>query len=145
LADVFISYSSKHQELTRQLAAAIEAQGYSVWWDHALESRTPYHQQIRAALDEARVVVVLWTAGASISDYVYAEAVRALEANKLVNVRPADVGFREIPEPFNIYQFDEAEDHQQILLTIAKVAAGAPISTRVPLHELFFSVLPVTF
>ena len=47
-----------------------------------------------------RVVVVIWTAGAKASDYVYAEAVRAQEQRKLVNVRPAEVSFRDIPEPF---------------------------------------------
>ncbi len=46
--EIFISYSSKHRELTRELAAAIEAQygAGSVWWDHALESRASYATQI---------------------------------------------------------------------------------------------------
>ena len=54
---IFISYSSKHRELTRELAAAIEAQygEGSVWWDHALESRASYSDQIKAALEEQRV------------------------------------------------------------------------------------------
>jgi hypothetical protein len=36
-ADIFISYSTQHPELTRALAAAVEAQyGVgSVWWDQA--------------------------------------------------------------------------------------------------------------
>ena len=46
-----------------------------------------------------RVVVVIWAAGAMVSDYVYAEAQRALESGKLVNVRPRDMSFRDIPEP----------------------------------------------
>jgi hypothetical protein len=103
-----------------------------------LESRASYSEQIRAALEEARVVVVLWTAGAMISDYVYAEAVRAQAQGKLVNVRPADMRFSDIPEPFNIHHIDDAEDHAGILATIAKVMTGVPIPTRVPLHELYF-------
>ena len=69
---LFISYSSKHRDLTRELADVIEAQfgAGSVWWDHALESRASYSEQIKAALEKARVVVVIWTAGAMISDYV---------------------------------------------------------------------------
>jgi hypothetical protein len=134
---IFISYSSKHRDLTRALAGVIEAQygAGSVWWDHELESRASYSEQIRAALEEARVVVVLWTAGAMISDYVYAEAVGAQAQGKLVNVRPADMRFSDIPEPFNIHHIDEAEDHARVLATIAKVMTGEPIPTRVPLHD----------
>jgi tetratricopeptide (TPR) repeat protein len=137
--EIFISYSSKHRDLTRALAAAIEAQygAGSVWWDHELESRASYSEQIKAALEKARVVVVVWTAGAMISDYVYAEAVEAQAAGKLVNVRPADMSFRQIPEPFNIHHIDDAEDHARIMATIAKVMAGTPIQTRVPLHEIY--------
>ena len=138
--EIFISYSSKHRELTQRLAAVIEAQygAGSVWWDHALESRAAYAPQIKAALEKARVVVVVWTASAMLSDYVYAEAVRGMERGRLVNVRPADMAFRDIPEPFNIYHIDEAEDDDRILATIAKVNAGTPIPTRVPLHEIYY-------
>jgi hypothetical protein len=93
VAQIFISYSSRHRELTRALAAAIEAQygAGSVWWDRELESRASYSEQIKAALEGARVVVVIWTAGAMISEYVYAEAVTAQSQGKLVNVRPVDM------------------------------------------------------
>ncbi|HRE87094.1 MAG TPA: toll/interleukin-1 receptor domain-containing protein [Accumulibacter sp.] len=137
---IFISYSSKHRDLTRALAGVIEEQygAGSVWWDHALESRSSYSKQIKAALEEARVVVVLWTEGAMISDYVYAEAVVGQAQGKLVNVRPADMRFSDIPEPFNIHHIDDAEDHARVLATIAKVMTGEPIPTRVPLHEIYF-------
>jgi hypothetical protein len=137
---IFISYSSKHRELTRELAAAIEMQygPDSVWWDSALESRASYADQIKAALEVARVVVVIWTAGAMVSNYVYAEACRAQEQSKLVNVRPIDMRFQDIPEPFNIFHIDEAEDRERIVATIAKVMNGTPVPTRVPLHELYF-------
>jgi hypothetical protein len=134
------SYSSKHRDLARVLVAAIEAQygAGSVWWDQALESRASYSEQIKAALERARVVVVIWTAGAIISDYVYAEANIAQRQGKLVNVRPAEMSFHNIPEPFNVYHIDEAENTDRILATIAKVMAGTPIQTRVPLHEIYF-------
>jgi len=137
---IFISYSSKHRDLTRELVNVIEAQygSESVWWDHALESRASYSEQIKAALEKARVVVVLWSAGAMISDYVYAEALSAQVQGKLVNVRPADMRFHDIPEPFGIYHIDEADDHMRILTTIAKVMVGTPIPTRIPLHEIYY-------
>ena len=140
LHKIFISYSSKHRELTAELAAVLEAQygAGSVWWDKELEARAAYAPQIRAALEQAHVVVVVWTASAMVSDYVYAEAQRALESSKLINVRPADMSFRDIPEPFNIHHIDEAEDHAGILATVAKVWQGIPIPTRVPLHEIYY-------
>jgi hypothetical protein len=63
--EIFISYSSKHRDLTRELAVVLEAQygAGSVWWDQELESRGPYGAQIDQALNEARVVVVIWTTG----------------------------------------------------------------------------------
>jgi hypothetical protein len=138
--EIFISYSSRHRDLTRGLAAVLEQQygAGSVWWDHELEARAAYATQIRAALEQSRVVVVIWAAGAMVSDYVYAEAQRALESGKLVNVRPRDLSFRDIPEPFNIHHIDEAEDHAGILTTVAKVWNGTPIPTRVPLHEIWY-------
>ncbi len=137
---IFISYSSRHRKLTCELVDVIEAQygAGSVWWDHELESRGSYSEQIKAALEKARVVVVIWTRGAMISDYVYAEAVSAQAQGKLVNVRPTDMPFGEIPEPFNIHHIDEIEDHAGILATIAKIMVGTPLPTRVPLYEIYF-------
>jgi adenylate cyclase len=80
VADIFISYSSLHRDLTRALAAAIEAQygPGSVWWDQAgLRSGDKFSPEITRALDEAKAVVVVWTQGAVTSDWVYAEAARA--------------------------------------------------------------------
>jgi hypothetical protein len=78
VADIFISYSSLHRDLTRALAAAIEAQygPGSVWWDQAgLRSGDKFSPEITRALDAAKAVVVVWTQGAVGSDWVYAEAV----------------------------------------------------------------------
>ena len=136
--EIFISYSSKHRELTRRLAEAIEAQygAGSVWWDRELESRASSLEQIRAALDASRVAIVVWTKGALISDWVYAEASRAMEQNKLINVRPDDMDCTEIPEPFSIHPID-ADDVEGILATAAKIWNGLPIAAGAPLDELY--------
>ena len=44
----------------------------------------------------ARVVVVIWTTDAAVSRWVYAEASRATQLRKLVNVRPADARGRRL-------------------------------------------------
>jgi tetratricopeptide (TPR) repeat protein len=136
---VFISYSQRHRDLTHKLAQLLEREGYSVWWDHSLESRGPFWTQIRAALDAADVIVVVWTVGATSSDYVYAEAVRAYNSGKLVQLRPADLLHSEVPEPFNVYHLDEIdlERPTRILASIAAAASGKPVATRVSLADLF--------
>jgi hypothetical protein len=67
--EIFISYSSKHRDLTRELAVELEERygENSVWWDQELEARGPFNEQIQAALDAARVVVVIWTVDAAVS------------------------------------------------------------------------------
>jgi hypothetical protein len=78
VADIFISHSSLHRDVTRALAAAIEGQygAGSVWWDQAgLRSGDKFAPEITHALDDAKAVVVVWTHGAVASDWVYADFV----------------------------------------------------------------------
>ena len=34
MADIFISYASKDRPTAKRLADAVEAMGWSVWWDY---------------------------------------------------------------------------------------------------------------
>jgi hypothetical protein len=45
MADIFISYSSKHRDLIEKLAALIRQEGYTVWWDYDLESWGSYQRR----------------------------------------------------------------------------------------------------
>jgi tetratricopeptide (TPR) repeat protein len=138
--EIFISYSSKHREPTRRLVKAIEEQygAGSVWWDCELESRALDQEQVRAALDASCVAIVVWTKGAIVSDWTFAEASRALEQNKLITVRPAGISYKDIPEPFSVRPIEEASDIEGILATVARIRKGLPIQTRAPLDELHF-------
>ena len=112
MAEVFISYSSQHRALTERLAAVIEAARGpgSVWYDKEISSGEQFRPEITAALDAARAVVVVWTAGAVESTWVYAEAVRAAAARKIVTVREASLAPERIPLPFNVYHTDTIDD-----------------------------------
>jgi len=46
VADIFISYSKKDADTARVIAALLEAQGYSVWWDTSLETGDEFRQEI---------------------------------------------------------------------------------------------------
>jgi tetratricopeptide (TPR) repeat protein len=137
---IFVSYSSKHRDPTRELVAAIEAQygAGSVWWDHALESWGDYEIQICNALNEARVVVVIWTRTAGESDWVKSEAGRANRDGKLVNVRPPDTTWRDVPSPYDQHHVNGLEDTDGILRSIAAVWRGELTRTLVPEHEIYF-------
>jgi hypothetical protein len=127
VAQIFISYSSKHPELTRALAAAIEAQygAGSVWWDQAgLRAGDRFSPEITRALDDAKAVVVVWTAGAVTSDWVYAEAVRAASQRKIVTVRAAELDPNSIPLPFNVFHTCLAEDTRAVFDGIEKRLSG---------------------
>jgi len=138
--EIFISYSSKHRDLTRGLAAVIEAQygAGSVWWDHALESWGEYEPQIRNALNRAKAVVVIWTQDAVQSNWVRAEADEADRVGKLVHVRAPEIYWREMPPEYSRHHVKELDDADGILRSIATVWQGTLIRTELPLHEIYF-------
>jgi hypothetical protein len=139
MAQVFISYSSKHKDLTRRLVSVLEKEGYAVWWDHELESWGPYQVQIDKALAAASVVVVIWSEGAAASTYVKAEAIKALSARKLVNARAPDFPLSALPTPFNALHIDNLDlpEPHNLLRSIRSVWVGGVFESPKPLHETY--------
>jgi len=137
MAHVFISYSSRHRDLTERLAALLGEVGYSVWWDYDLESWASYQRQIDAALQAASVVVVIWSKGAAASTYVLAEANKALNAGNLVNARAPDFPVSAVPTPYNALHIDTLDltEPYRLLRSIRGVWTGKPHATAKPLHE----------
>jgi tetratricopeptide (TPR) repeat protein len=123
---IFVSYSTKHTDVTEGLVAKLEAKfGLGcVWWDHRLRAGEIYSPEITQALDAAAAVVVVWTQGALTSDWVYAEATRAASKRKVVTVRAKDVDQKSIPLPFNIYQACRIDDMRAVLDAIDKLLKG---------------------
>jgi len=86
MADIFISYKREEQVIARQLADALEAEGWTVWWDPKLRAGDYYDDVIETALHDAKCVIVLWSRLSISSEYVKAEATLALEERKLIPV-----------------------------------------------------------
>ena len=130
MTDIFISYSSKHRDLTETLAAALETEGYGVWWDQALEAYASFGQQIDAALSAARVVVVIWSQPAADSDYVIAEAREAMTRGgqsgkgRLVNLLAPGFDSNSIPKPMSEFQAHPVEGIAGVVRAVAKRWAG---------------------
>jgi hypothetical protein len=91
MADVFISYASEDRERAYRLAIALEACGWSVWWDRKIITGETFDQAIERELDAAKSVVVLWSKDSIGSEWVKNEASRAVERGVLVPAIVDDV------------------------------------------------------
>ncbi|HRO28175.1 MAG TPA: TIR domain-containing protein, partial [Luteimonas sp.] len=87
MADVFISYARSDKARVRPLVEAVEALGWSVWWDPEITPGQEFDDQIEAELHAAKAVVVVWTPVSVISRWVRGEAREAAELGVLVPVR----------------------------------------------------------
>ncbi len=95
MADVFVSYARSDKARVAPLVGAIEAQGWSVWWDPEIAPGQEFDRQIAAELKLASAVLVVWTPNSVESRWVRGEAREAAERGILVPVRferrqPAD-------------------------------------------------------
>jgi hypothetical protein len=99
VADIFISYSKTDRDKVVLLAAYLESEGWTVWWDSSLAIGDAYRDEIMKQLATARAVIVLWTPTSVKSDFVRAEAGRAKAEGKLIPVKDA-VSYGDIPLPF---------------------------------------------
>ena len=90
MADVFISYSRRDKARVAPLVAAIEAMGWSVWWDPEIVPGQEFDRQIDAELGIAAAVLVVWTRDSVESRWVRGEAREAAERGILVPVRLDD-------------------------------------------------------
>ena len=84
MSDVFISYAKEDRAKAAELAAAIESQGSTVWWDRQIPPGRTFDEVIEEALTTARCVVVLWSGTSVASRWVRAEASIADERGILV-------------------------------------------------------------
>lgn len=84
MTDVFVSYASEDRERAGQLAQALGARGWSVWWDRKIIAGQAFDQAIERELETARCVVVLWSAHSVESEWVKNEAAVAAERGVLV-------------------------------------------------------------
>ncbi|MGP8230046.1 MAG: TIR domain-containing protein [Steroidobacteraceae bacterium] len=87
MADVFVSYARSDKALVAPLVAAIEAKGWSVWWDPAIDPGQEFDRQISAGLEAAAAVLVVWTPTSVASRWVRGEARDGAERGVLVPVR----------------------------------------------------------
>ncbi|WHZ20506.1 MAG: Adenylate cyclase [Rhodanobacteraceae bacterium] len=87
MADVFVSYARADKARVAPLVAALEARGWSVWWDPEISPGKEFDDEIDVELQAAKSVLVVWTPTSVASRWVRGEARDAAERGILVPVR----------------------------------------------------------
>jgi hypothetical protein len=139
MSEIFMSYAGADRTRVEPLVNAIEAQRLDVWWDRDIAYGESYHRVIERALDQARCVVVVWSAESVQSEWVTNEASEARKRGILVPLLLDDV---EPPLEFRHLQSarlfdwhgesDDPELHQLIAAVhrvLQKSGSRAPTAT----------------
>jgi TolB-like protein len=127
------------------LVQALEARGWSVWWDRTIPPGETWDSVIERALDTAGCVVVLWSKVSVASEWVRNEAEEAARRRILVPVLIDDVlaplSFRRIQAARLIaWTGDQSdEEFEKLVRAISEklrmVAPPAPPAARAPTTE----------
>jgi adenylate cyclase len=136
LVDVFVSYARRDYARVAPLVAALEAEGWSVWWDPDISPGEEFDALIAEALESALSVLVVWTPNSVGSRWVRGEARDAADRGVLVPVRfdqaKLPIDFRAV-HTIDLDDWDEdteSENFQRIRRVLADKLGASPDSVR---------------
>ena len=85
--DIFLSYATKDRDRLVSLVKALEAQGWSVFWDHrSIKVAQDWHDVIGTAIQQCPCVIVAWSQNSVVSRWVREEALIARDRGVLYPV-----------------------------------------------------------
>ncbi len=129
MTDIFISYARADRAKIEKFVSALEAEGYSVWWDRHVAGGSEFSKDIEKELAAAKAVIVAWSKQSIESRWVKDEAGLAAEAGKLVSLSLdgslPPIGFKQ----FHAIDFSSNTKtaHDDLKRSIAlKIDAGQP-------------------
>jgi len=152
MADIFLSYASEDRDRISPLIDALQAEGWTVWWDRALVAGPSFAEKIQEALDEARCVLVAWSKHSVSSNWCRDEANEGLERQCLVpliidDIRPP-IGFRSAQ---TVFMSGWPQDRtgldaliEGVRRALASMTSSAASSGPKASQELSIAVLPFT-
>src|SRR5215211_8193119 len=91
MSDIFISYANDDTSRVEPLAEALQAQGWSVWWDRVIPAGKTFDEVIEEAINAAKCIVVVWSDKSVSSRWVRTEAGEGADRQILVPVLIDDV------------------------------------------------------
>ena len=100
-ATLFLSYARDDRARAERLADILAKAGYTVWWDALIEGGAQFAASIRAALEGADAVIVLWSKNSVDSDWVRDEAALGRDRHRLI---PLTLDGTKPPLGFRQYQ-----------------------------------------
>jgi serine/threonine-protein kinase len=143
MADVFISYKAEDRRRIQPLVQALQADGYSVWWDEHIGTGDEWRQTIEKQLDGARCVIVTWSKGSVGPEghFVRDEASRALRRHVyvpvLIDAVEPPLGFGESQATsLKGWKGDRSDSRYQAVLAAVKRIAGAGSAVETPISRL---------
>jgi adenylate cyclase len=148
MSHVFVSYARSDEQLASLIADQLREGGFEVWRDDELPAHRPYAEVIEERVNGATAVVVLWSAEATKSQWVRAEADAARAALTLVQ---ASLDGTLPPMPFNQIQCADlkawdgqrtAPGWRKLVASVAELAGTAPAEKRESSREVSVCVLP---
>lgn len=130
---VFISYARSDKARVQPIVEALNAEGWTVWWDSHIRAGATFAREIEAELNAADAVVVVWSAASVESDWVRDEAAVGRDRGRLVPVR-----FDSAAPPLGFGQYHAvdlvgwsgdrgAAPFRQLIAAIVYAAAGKPV------------------
>ena len=141
MADIFISYKREDREWAKALAAVLERQGWSVWWDARIRGGSRFGKVISAELAKARCVIVLWSNRSIDSEWVLDEAQEGKNRDILVplfieKVTPP-MGFRRIHALDFVGWSKSGDDHRihSLVEDLNYILGPPPIQTIPPQNK----------
>jgi len=89
MSDVFVSYKAEDRRRVYPLVEALEADGFTVWWDTQIGGGDSWRETIQEQLESARCVIVVWSKQSVGPEghFVRDEANRALRRHVYLPVR----------------------------------------------------------
>src|SRR6185437_4983128 len=147
---VFISYARSDEPLASAVADGLREDGFEVWRDDQLPAHRSYAEVIEERIIGAGAVVVLWSAQATRSQWVRAEADTARSARTLVQ---ASLDGVIPPMPFNQIQCADlkawdgqrsAPGWRKLVASVTELAAPPDCveSARQSMRDVSICVLP---
>jgi len=117
VSDIFISYASQDRVRIRPLVEALEARGWSVFWDTTLLPGETWRRKITAELDAAGCVIVLWSERSVESHWVEQEAEegqrRRILVPAMIDRVTIPLGFRSL-QAANLVGWDGKAGHGEL-------------------------------
>jgi hypothetical protein len=125
MANIFVSYSKQDRVLALKLASWLEAQGWTTWRDKTVVADGIRDENV-TELNQARAVIVLWSAASVGSPHILHETIAARDAKKLLHVKVSELDRQRIPVSLGDQVVLDANDLPSIGRAVAGILGSSP-------------------